>query len=49
VEQLVRFNNKPGNYVPTLVIDPATGAIAPVGAPRKQLPGSCGAGLRPGD
>ncbi len=28
------FNNKPGNYVPTLVIDPTTGAIAPVGAPR---------------
>src|SRR3989449_894811 len=28
------FNNKPGNYVPTLVINPTTGAIAPVGAPR---------------
>ena len=28
------FNNKPGNYVPTLVIDPVTGAMAPVGAPR---------------
>jgi hypothetical protein len=28
------FNNKPGNYVPTLVIDPTTGAMAPVGAPR---------------
>ncbi len=28
------FNNKPGNYVPTLVIDQNTGAIAPVGAPR---------------
>jgi hypothetical protein len=28
------FNNKPGNYVPTLVVDAATGAIAPVGAPR---------------
>ncbi len=28
------FNNKPGNYVPTLVINPATGAMAPVGAPR---------------
>ncbi len=27
------FNNKPGNYVPTVVIN-ATGAIAPVGAPR---------------
>jgi hypothetical protein len=27
------FNNKPGNYVPTLVIN-AAGAIAPVGAPR---------------
>ncbi len=28
------FNNKPGNYVPTLVINQTTGAIAPVGAPR---------------
>jgi hypothetical protein len=28
------FNNKPGNYVPTLVINSTTGAIAPVGAPR---------------
>ncbi|HSB18871.1 MAG TPA: DUF6351 family protein [Anaeromyxobacteraceae bacterium] len=28
------FNNKPGNYVPTLVINQATGAMAPVGAPR---------------
>jgi len=28
------FNNKPGNYVPVLVIDQNTGAIAPVGAPR---------------
>jgi hypothetical protein len=28
------FNNKPGNYVPVLVIDQTTGAIAPVGAPR---------------
>jgi hypothetical protein len=28
------FNNRPGNYVPTLVIDQTTGAIAPVGAPR---------------
>ena len=28
------FNNKPGNYVPTLVVDANTGAIAPVGAPR---------------
>src|SRR5260370_35600025 len=28
------FNNKPGNYVPTLVIDPTTGAMAPVGKPR---------------
>jgi uncharacterized tannase-like protein DUF6351 len=27
-------NNKPGNYVPVLVIDQATGAIAPAGAPR---------------
>jgi hypothetical protein len=28
------FNNKPGNYVPTLVVNNDTGAIAPVGAPR---------------
>lgn len=28
------FNNKPGNYVPTLVINQTTGVIAPVGAPR---------------
>lgn len=28
------FNNRPGNYVPTLVIDQATGALAPVGQPR---------------
>jgi len=28
------FNNKPGNYIPTLVINSTTGAIAPVGAPR---------------
>src|SRR5229473_2986746 len=28
------FNNKPGNYVPLLVINPMTGAIAPLGAPR---------------
>src|SRR3989449_798088 len=28
------FNNKPGNYVPTLVINQTTGAVAPVGAPR---------------
>ena len=28
------FNNKPGNYVPTLVIDQTTGAMAPFGAPR---------------
>ena len=27
-------NNKPGNYVPTLVINQTTGALAPVGAPR---------------
>jgi len=31
---LFGFNNKPGNYVPTLVIDQTTGAMAPVGAPR---------------
>src|SRR5467141_1086661 len=30
---LFGFNNKPGNYVPTLVINPA-GALAPSGAPR---------------
>ena len=28
------FNGKPGNYVPTLVIDQNTGAMAPVGAQR---------------
>ncbi|HEX4235770.1 MAG TPA: DUF6351 family protein [Caldimonas sp.] len=28
------FNNKPGNYVPVLVINPTTGALAPIGAPR---------------
>ena len=28
------FNGKPGNYVPTLVVDQTTGAMAPVGAPR---------------
>src|ERR1044071_9074118 len=28
------FNNKPGNYVPTLVINQTTGAIAPSGSPR---------------
>jgi hypothetical protein len=28
------FNGKPGNYVPTLVIDQNTGAMAPLGAPR---------------
>src|SRR5436309_5257043 len=28
------FNNKPGNYVPTLVLNPTTGAISPAGAPR---------------
>ncbi len=28
------FNNVPGNYVPTLVINQTTGAMAPVGAPR---------------
>ncbi|MGZ5237263.1 MAG: DUF6351 family protein [Caldimonas sp.] len=26
------FNNKPGNYIPTVVVDNATGAIAPFGA-----------------
>src|SRR5215467_5102686 len=28
------FNNKPGNYVPILVINQTTGVLAPVGAPR---------------
>jgi hypothetical protein len=28
------FNNKPGNYIPTLVVNQTTGAIAPSGAPR---------------
>ena len=28
------FNNKPGNFVPVLVVNQATGAIAPVGTPR---------------
>jgi hypothetical protein len=28
------FNNKPGNYVPVLVINQTTGALAPIGAPR---------------
>jgi hypothetical protein len=28
------FNNQPGNYIPTLVINQTTGAMAPVGAPR---------------
>ena len=28
------FNNKPGNYVPTLVVNADTGAISPLGAPR---------------
>src|SRR6266513_2411003 len=28
------FNNKPGNFVPFVVIDQTTGAMAPVGAPR---------------
>ena len=28
------FNGKPGNYVPVLVVNQATGALAPVGAPR---------------
>ena len=34
------FNGKPGNYVPTLVVDQVTGAVAPAGAPRNncQLP-----------
>jgi hypothetical protein len=28
------FNNKPGNYIPTLVVNQVTGAMAAVGAPR---------------
>ena len=32
------FNNKPGNYVPTLVINQTTGALAPVGAPSSARP-----------
>ena len=28
------FNNKPGNYVPVLVVNQTTGAVGPVGAPR---------------
>ncbi len=28
------FNNKPGNYVPILVVNQTTGALVPVGAPR---------------
>ena len=27
-------NNKPGNYVPILVVNPTTGAVAPAGTPR---------------
>ena len=36
------FINKPGNYVPLLVVDPTTGALAPTGAPRNNclLPAS---------
>ena len=38
------FNNKPGNYVPVLVVNNTTGAIAPVGAPRNncRLPARAG-------
>jgi hypothetical protein len=52
------FNNKPGNYVPLLVVDQATGALAPVGAPRNNCslpaalvydPASNPAGTRCGD
>jgi hypothetical protein len=43
------FNNKPGNYVPVLVIDQTTGALAPVGAPRNNCLLPAAAGLRPGD
>jgi Tannase-like family of unknown function (DUF6351) len=34
------FNNQPGNYVRTVVVDQTTGAMAPIGAPRNncQLP-----------
>jgi hypothetical protein len=36
------FNGKPGNYVPLLVVDQSTGALAPTGAPRNNclLPAS---------
>jgi hypothetical protein len=36
------FINKPGNYVPLLVVDQSTGALAPTGAPRNNclLPAS---------
>ena len=43
------FNNKPGNYVPTLVIDQTTGAIGTSRRAAQQLPAAGRAGLRPGD
>src|SRR5882724_10327526 len=52
------FNNKPGNYVPTLVVNQTTGAMAPVGAPRNNCllpaasvydPVTNGTGTRCGD
>jgi len=43
------FNNKPGNYVPTLVIDQTTGAMAPVRRAAQQLLVARGARLRPGE
>ena len=43
------FNNKPGNYVPTLVIDQNTGAHGAGGRAAQQLPAAGRAGVRPGD
>ncbi len=42
------FNNKPGNYVPTLVVNQTTGAIAPARRTAQQLPAAGRTGLRPG-
>src|SRR5438034_3036583 len=35
------FNNQPGNYVPTLVIDPTTGAMGPPPAPNNAPRNNC--------
>ncbi len=43
------FNGKPGNYVPTLVIDQNTGAMASGGRAAQQLPAAGRARVRPGD